>query len=602
MKMKKVSVIIPITREKLVLKTTKSVRKQDYPELEIVKVKAKRLNPAQARNKGVQKAKGEILLFLDDDCQVRKGWIKENLKALAGDKIGAVGAKIEGKSEKYWAKVADFANFTFTQADKKREMPLCAASLGIRKEVFKKLGGFDESLIIGEDVDLCFRLNRLGLKTLYEPKIKVWHEHKRESLLALLRYQYSNGKVKGLTIEKRYPDNFWFIFLKTIARPWFYWIFVLPFAVLATLIAVGVNWQDRLEVFYLIPGIFSAKLACQLGILANLISHRNHRLRYLTLFVTNQCNLHCRHCFYWQVIKRQKKELSLRQIEALSHDLGKLKLLSISGGEPFLRSDLADIIQPFVANNRLRVVSIVTNGSLPGKIQKEVEKILKISSRLLVVVCLSVDGTEKIHDKIRGFKGSFKKMVKTHRRLRLLKEKYKNLRIRQNATVFNLNYKNLYRLIGQAPKLFPDNYLFSLSLLRGRPRDKDLKLPAVDKLKKLFAYKNKRLKGNRSWLSRLVEKIVFRAQIKTLTIKKQIIPCQAGKLMAVILEDGRVAPCELLTPVGNIKKQSFNEIWQGKKMQDARKRISQGKCFCTQEGFLYLSLLNQPLALLNLFR
>jgi len=55
----KVSVIIPVTREKKAQEAEGSVLAQDYPGLEIIKVEAKGLSPAQARNKGVKKAKGE---------------------------------------------------------------------------------------------------------------------------------------------------------------------------------------------------------------------------------------------------------------------------------------------------------------------------------------------------------------------------------------------------------------------------------------------------------------------------------------------------------------------------------------------------------------
>jgi len=206
------------------------------------------------------------LIFLDDDCLPQKGWLKENIKALKDKSIGAVGGMIQGKSKAYFARCLDFANFTLAQTRKQRKMVLWAASLGARKGVFEKVGRFNEKLIIGEDADLCMRLKRLGYETIYEPKIKVLHDHGRETLKALLAYQYNNGRVKGLTIENRYPDNFWFKFLKKISHPGIYWLFVLPFAFFATLTAVLVNLKDSPKVIFYTPGIFLGKLACQLGI------------------------------------------------------------------------------------------------------------------------------------------------------------------------------------------------------------------------------------------------------------------------------------------------------------------------------------------------
>lgn len=59
----KVSVIIPVSRPGKAQEAEESVLAQDYPRLEIVKVGAKGLNPAEVRNKGAKKARGEILLF-----------------------------------------------------------------------------------------------------------------------------------------------------------------------------------------------------------------------------------------------------------------------------------------------------------------------------------------------------------------------------------------------------------------------------------------------------------------------------------------------------------------------------------------------------------
>lgn len=317
----------------------------------------------------------------------------------------------------------------------------------------------------------------------------------------------------------------------------------------------------------------------------------------LTLFVTNQCNARCQHCFYWKNLAEEKKEPSLKEIEKLSQDLGSLELLLFSGGEPFLRKDLAKIVKIFWRNNRLKTVSVVTNGLLPESIEKQVEEMLKISPRLLVNVPLSLDGTQEIHDKYRGVKGAFKKAQETYRRLFRLKKRYSNLRIRLVATVSNFNYQNLFKLIDQMPKLFPKSpevWVFSLNLLRGDPRNPEIKLPSVDKVKKLFIYKNKKFKETRSWTTRILEKIIIAAQIKILEEKKQIVPCEAGRLMAVVYENGLVGHCELLPPVGSLRKKDFRQIWQSKKAKALRRKIVKKKCFCTHQCNLFPSLIAHP--------
>jgi len=317
----------------------------------------------------------------------------------------------------------------------------------------------------------------------------------------------------------------------------------------------------------------------------------------LTLFVTNLCNARCQHCFYWQNLGKEK------ELEKLSRDLGYLELLLFSGGEPFLRDDLAEIVKIFWRRNHLKTVSIVTNSLLSEKIAKETERILKISPHLLVIVPLSLDGTRKIHDQVRGIKGAFEKVQETSRRLFKLKKKYQNLRIRYTATVFNLNYENLFGLIDQMPRLFPESkecWALSLNLMRGKPRNPDLKLPPVAKLKKLFTYKTEKFKEKRPWATRILEKVIFAAQIKILEEKKQIVPCEAGRVMAVVYEDGAVGHCELLPAVGSLKKRNFNQIWQSKKAKTLREKIIEKKCFCTHECNLFPSLIAHPLGWLKL--
>jgi len=322
----------------------------------------------------------------------------------------------------------------------------------------------------------------------------------------------------------------------------------------------------------------------------------------LTLFVTNRCNARCQHCFYWQSLDKKKKaEISLDVIKKLSLDLNHLELLMISGGEPFLRDDLVEIVKIFWQNNSLKTASLASNFLLPQKTAELLEKIVKISPKLQVIVCPSLDGTEKVHDKIRGVKGAFDKFMQTYQRLTVLQKKYKNLRLRPNGVVFNLNCKDLFKLIDQMPKLFAESWLFSLSLIRGERRNHDLKLPEQNKLKKLFAYKFKKFKGERSLPSRFLEKIIFNIQLKILQGKKQLVPCEAGRLMATVFEDGSVSFCELLGKIGNLKEKSFAEIWQSKKAKTLRKKVVKGECFCTHECMLCPSLIAHPLSFLKGF-
>jgi cellulose synthase/poly-beta-1,6-N-acetylglucosamine synthase-like glycosyltransferase len=224
--LKTVSVIIPFSKPETVGNAIRSVLDQDYPEefLEIIVVgkgseelldkwpqviavdEGPIKQPGRARNLGAVKASGEILLFLDDDCEVQENWIQENLAELENDEVGAVSGKVVGKSNAFFARCVDFTNFGVCQTSKRREGRLWTATFGMRKNILETVGGFNEDIRVQEDIDICFRLNRLDYKTIYQPKIKVSHNHNRTTVNSFLKYQFDSGRIAGLDIEGQYPD------------------------------------------------------------------------------------------------------------------------------------------------------------------------------------------------------------------------------------------------------------------------------------------------------------------------------------------------------------------------------------------------------------
>ncbi len=145
----------------------------------------------RACNQGANIARGEYLVFLNNDTTVTKGWLKALTGLADEDKlIGAAGARLiladgtlqeagcivwsDGSTEGYGrGENPDAPQFSFV-----RDVDYCsAACLLVRKHIFFNLGGFDEtySPAYYEDVDLCFELKRLGYRVVYQPEAKIIH-------------------------------------------------------------------------------------------------------------------------------------------------------------------------------------------------------------------------------------------------------------------------------------------------------------------------------------------------------------------------------------------------------------------------------------------
>lgn len=160
-----------------------------------------------ANNLGVKSAKGEYLLFLNNDTEVTDGWLDELLIAMhKSDNPGAIGAKLiypeipegtinAGKSYtiqhngiafkdsiregNYFVQPYNMGNGepdVGTQTEPIERACVTAAVLLVSRTAFDEVGGFDEKYIYGyEDVDLCLKLNKAGYKNYYCPTCLVYH-------------------------------------------------------------------------------------------------------------------------------------------------------------------------------------------------------------------------------------------------------------------------------------------------------------------------------------------------------------------------------------------------------------------------------------------
>ena len=142
-------------------------------------------------NKAAGVANGRYLYFLNNDTQVLDGWVEPMVSLFQHwPGTGAVGAKLlcpDGRLQEPGGIIwRDGSGWNFGRMDDPakpaynyvREVDYCSgAALMVERTVFAELGGFDERYAPAycEDSDLCFRLRRIGLKTLYQPAVRVVH-------------------------------------------------------------------------------------------------------------------------------------------------------------------------------------------------------------------------------------------------------------------------------------------------------------------------------------------------------------------------------------------------------------------------------------------
>ncbi len=324
----------------------------------------------------------------------------------------------------------------------------------------------------------------------------------------------------------------------------------------------------------------------------------------LTFFLTKRCNSKCPFCFYLPKEELNKTdELSLDEIKKVSSSMGSLLWLAFSGGEIFLRDDIVEITEVFYRNNKPSIILLPTNGLLTDNIVEKTEKILKKCPKSSVAVKLSVEGTEKLHDSIRG-KGSFRRTMRTFTELGRLLDKYPNFDLGINTVFCSANQDSMERMIDFVSEL--DNVrTHTVSLIRGDTADEKLKDVDInkyydsvkklesnlkDKTSKIYRFKGAKLKAAQDILQR---KLIFRTMVE----KRQMVPCYAGILNLVLTETGDVYPCESFDKkMGSVRDSSYDmkKIISSDEAKKVIASIKDNKCFCTHECYMMTNILFNP--------
>jgi GT2 family glycosyltransferase len=243
---------------------------------------------SQARNLAALRARGAVLLFLDDDCIVAEDWVERNVRALQEPGIGAVGARVRSpalaaqpatsgrwrvRTRTFFARCTDFTNFGYYQHGHRMDQPVAGASMGVLRTAFAAVGGFDISLCTSEDMDLSFRLQKHGYRTVYCPDIVVWHDHHRDTLGKFLHYNYTRGLAAGLTTKIAHRDRGLKNRLLSSVRFPPLFLLLLPFiATAATASIVALNLGENWDVLLYAPFILLGKLTYEFAVFRQLIA------------------------------------------------------------------------------------------------------------------------------------------------------------------------------------------------------------------------------------------------------------------------------------------------------------------------------------------
>lgn len=285
--------------------------------------------------------------------------------------------------------------------------------------------------------------------------------------------------------------------------------------------------------------------------------------------VTYKCNSRCIMCDIWQ--KPSCEEIEPQVYAKLPSSL---RIINVSGGEPFLRKDLPELISVLNETCNKARLGISTNGLLTDRIKEHMEKIISLGIKN-VSVNISIHGIGEFHDMIEGVKGAFEKAINTAHALKEIG--VKDLGIACTATNHNIN--QLSKVIELAREL---NVQYTFC---GTAHSSELMFKLTkDPINDLEELHNQLEKLTKDHLKSFYPRDWFRAYIDSgnyyyAKTGKRKIPCGAGTDFFFMTPSGDIHPDNILNwNFGNIKNQSFNEVWCSKNADEFRNKVNIYNC------------------------
>ncbi|MCP5007713.1 MAG: radical SAM protein [Planctomycetes bacterium] len=290
----------------------------------------------------------------------------------------------------------------------------------------------------------------------------------------------------------------------------------------------------------------------------------------ICIILTYRCNAKCNMCDVWHHPTKSSEEITLRDIERIPSGL---KFINITGGEPFVRHDIADIIE--IIRHKTDRIVISTNGFFTDKIIDLCKKYPDLGIRI------SIEGLQKANDTIRGIPDGFDRGLRTLLTLRRMGVKD----IGFGMTVQDMNCKDLLPLYELSNAL---GYEFATATLHNshyfckldnKIENRDMVCGEFSKLITELLKSKSPKKWFRAYFNYGLMNYIYG--------EERFLRCEMGSEACFIDPSGDVLPCNGMNcklPMGNIREKSFEDIWNSKQAETVRQAVDACNKECWMVG------------------
>lgn len=284
------------------------------------------------------------------------------------------------------------------------------------------------------------------------------------------------------------------------------------------------------------------------------------------LAVTYKCNSRCVMCDIWKI--KDFEEIPVAEFKKIPNSL---RDINISGGEPFLRLDLPQVIRAVVESAPQARIVISSNGFATDLIVEKMKEILKIKPD--IGVAISIDGLGEMHNELRGIPGGFEKAITTVKELKKLG--MTNLRLGFTLLEKNVNQMSkVYDLSRELGVEFAHSFAQSSDIYFGGKQN--INNPRRDLLDREYDYLIK--EELKSWNIKRWLRAYFAYGMRNFITKRETVLSNApGRDFFFMDPRGDIYPSVVHNLLlGNIKElKDFKKFWCSKKMEKKKKEVDE---------------------------
>jgi len=323
-------------------------------------------------------------------------------------------------------------------------------------------------------------------------------------------------------------------------------------------------------------------------------------IRELHLELTHRCDQRCVMCHHWGIparspasVKREMTLADIRRVVSGSGLLGELEVVVLTGGEPWLRPDLADIAG-FLSDSFPRArVGVLTNLSDPRRVRAG---LLRLRARGVRGLWLgtSLDGLAGTHDRVRGRQGAFGALLAG---VAMVRGEFPDVPVSCNFTITPLNYRELWdaHLLAQelgvwfgAQLVVNHRGLDGPEPFRWTKPQLDAVRASIDRIVLDLCRREgamRRLLDGRQadsaglWARLYYWRLLHRYSLRP---RRFVADCLAGERYAMLDPEGNLffCPVNKHRKAGDVRERGLDAVWKGAEAESERRFIRSGRCHC----------------------